>query len=172
MEYRLKVGEDTFPVETDIKDDGNIVLNVGDEEMEIAYTVISDHRIHLVIDGKGVNAYVNDEVDAKSVIINGVSYSIVDIDVLEQKSAGEGAGHNIPDEVTPVMPSVVVSLLVSVGESVAEGQGLIVLSAMKMETTLFAPYAGKVTGVNAAKGDKVMPGDILIEIEKDMDEGD
>jgi len=37
---------------------------------------------------------------------------------------------------------------------------------MKMETTLVAPYDGAVKKVNAAAGDQVMPGLILVEIEK------
>jgi pyruvate carboxylase len=38
---------------------------------------------------------------------------------------------------------------------------------MKMETTLFAPFDGTVKKVNVAEGDKVMPGDILVDIEKE-----
>ena len=38
---------------------------------------------------------------------------------------------------------------------------------MKMETTLTAPFGGKVRTVNVAQGDKVMPGQILIDIDKD-----
>jgi len=170
VEYKLKIGEETFPVEADIKDDNNLVLTVGDDNMEVTHCRISDHRIHLAIDGRRVDAYVADEADGKSIIINGFSYSVADLDVLEQKKAGESGVHNIPDEITPGMPSVVVSVLVKVNDKVEKEQGLVVLSAMKMETTLYAPYSGKVTKVNAAKGDKVMPGDILIEIEKDQDD--
>ncbi len=37
---------------------------------------------------------------------------------------------------------------------------------MKMETTLQAPYAGRVTRINAVEGEKVMPGLILMDIER------
>ncbi len=40
---------------------------------------------------------------------------------------------------------------------------------MKMETTLFAPFDGIVSKVNTKKGDKVMPADILVDIEKNGD---
>ena len=64
------------------------------------------------------------------------------------------------------MPSVVISLLARTGDVVEKGQGLVVVSAMKMETTLYAPYGGKVVKINAGEGDKVMPNDILMDIEK------
>jgi biotin carboxyl carrier protein len=39
---------------------------------------------------------------------------------------------------------------------------------MKMETTLTAPSDGMVKTVNVAEGDKVMPGQILVDIDKDV----
>jgi len=38
---------------------------------------------------------------------------------------------------------------------------------MKMETTLQAPFKGKVLKINVAQGDKVMPGQILADIERE-----
>jgi methylmalonyl-CoA carboxyltransferase small subunit len=42
---------------------------------------------------------------------------------------------------------------------------LMVLEAMKMETTITSPVAGKVTKVNAATGDPVQGGQVLVEFE-------
>jgi biotin carboxyl carrier protein len=69
--------------------------------------------------------------------------------------------------VTPPIPSVVVRILVAEGDRVEKGKGVVVVSAMKMETTLQAPFAGTVLKVNVAEGDKVMPGEILVNIEKE-----
>ena len=68
------------------------------------------------------------------------------------------------------MPAVVIRLLVALGDAVKKGQPLIVLSAMKMEATLYAPYAGTVKKINAAAGEQVMPGLILVEIEQALEE--
>ncbi len=64
------------------------------------------------------------------------------------------------------MPAVVIDTFVAIGDHVTKGQKVIVVSAMKMETTLVAPFDGIVKAVNAKAGDKVTPGDILVEIEK------
>jgi len=55
-------------------------------------------------------------------------------------------------------------VMAEVGQQVAKDDGLVVVSAMKMEFTLTAPYAGEVTAVNTKVGDKANPGDILVEI--------
>ncbi|MFN3535585.1 MAG: acetyl-CoA carboxylase biotin carboxyl carrier protein subunit, partial [Desulfatiglandales bacterium] len=52
------------------------------------------------------------------------------------------------------------------GDLVKEGEPLVVVSAMKMEYTLKAPYGGRVKKVNTRVGAKVNPGDILVDIER------
>ena len=64
------------------------------------------------------------------------------------------------------MPAIVISILIQVGDKVKKGQGIIIVSAMKMETTLFAPFNGTVSKINTSVGNKVMPNDILIDIKK------
>jgi len=72
-----------------------------------------------------------------------------------------------PGEVTPPMPAVVVRILIHEGDRVKRGQGLIVVTAMKMETTLVAPSDGRVKKINTSEGAKVVPGEILVEIEEE-----
>ena len=63
------------------------------------------------------------------------------------------------------MPGSVVSISVSTGESVSPGQKLLVLEAMKMETTLYAERAGRVAEVLVRPGTQVDGGDLLIRLE-------
>jgi acetyl/propionyl-CoA carboxylase alpha subunit/acetyl-CoA carboxylase carboxyltransferase component len=62
-------------------------------------------------------------------------------------------------------PALVVSITVSPGDDVAEGDPLLVLESMKMERTLAAPYAGRVTAVHVAPHVQVDPGTGLLELE-------
>jgi 3-methylcrotonyl-CoA carboxylase alpha subunit len=68
------------------------------------------------------------------------------------------------------MPAVVIAVCVNEGDRIEKGQKVVVVSAMKMETTLVAPYNGMVTRVNVRENDKVMPGDILVDIDEIKDE--
>jgi methylmalonyl-CoA carboxyltransferase small subunit len=60
---------------------------------------------------------------------------------------------------------VVVQASVQVGQQIQVGDVLLVLEAMKMETTITAPIAGKVLKVNASVGDSVQARQVLVEFE-------
>ncbi|HEY5958179.1 MAG TPA: biotin/lipoyl-containing protein [Polyangiaceae bacterium] len=59
---------------------------------------------------------------------------------------------------------VVVSVDVSVGAQVTAGQQLITIEAMKMNTYVTAPFAGKVVEILAGKGKSVLTGDVLVRL--------
>lgn len=63
------------------------------------------------------------------------------------------------------MPATVVAINATPGETVSEGDTLIVLEAMKMELPIKAPRNGVVKAVNCAKGELVQPGVNLLELE-------
>ena len=65
------------------------------------------------------------------------------------------------------MPGLVMRVDVEDGQRVAEGQGLLIVEAMKMENELRARAAGRVRAVHVAAGESVRRGDILIEFEQD-----
>jgi methylmalonyl-CoA carboxyltransferase small subunit len=59
---------------------------------------------------------------------------------------------------------LVVRVLVGVGQEVAANDPLVVLEAMKMESTITAPHAGKVERIDVAPGDAVTAGKVLLEV--------
>ena len=63
------------------------------------------------------------------------------------------------------LPGAVTKVLVAEGDVVAEGDGLVVLEAMKMEHTLRANGAGTVAQVNCAAGEQVDVHDLLVTVE-------
>jgi len=63
------------------------------------------------------------------------------------------------------LPGAITKVLVAAGDTVAEGDGLVVLEAMKMEHTLRAHGAGIVRDVLAAAGQQVDVGDLLVSVE-------
>ena len=63
------------------------------------------------------------------------------------------------------MPGKLVKLLVAVGDSVVEGQGLVVVEAMKMENELKSPKAGKVVELAVKEGQAVESGALLAAVE-------
>lgn len=70
-------------------------------------------------------------------------------------------GHAIK---TP-LPGVIIDVKVNVGDTVAKGQTVVVLEAMKMENNINADRDGKVTDIRVAKGDTVADGAVLVVME-------
>jgi biotin carboxyl carrier protein len=63
------------------------------------------------------------------------------------------------------MPGTVLRVLVAPGEAVQARQPLLVLEAMKMETPVVAPVAGRVTALHVEAGASVAAGAALVTIE-------
>jgi len=66
---------------------------------------------------------------------------------------------------TAPLPGIILDINIEVGAKVTAGQTLLVMEAMKMENNILAEHSGIVKSVNVRKGDSVMQGDLLIEIE-------
>jgi propionyl-CoA carboxylase alpha chain len=80
-----------------------------------------------------------------------------------EDDAAERGG--VAGECRAPLPGAVTKVLVRVGDVVAEGDGLVVLEAMKMEHTLRAHGAGTVQAIHGAPGQQVDVGDLLVELE-------
>ena len=74
-------------------------------------------------------------------------------------AASSGSG-----SVTIPMQGTIVKVAVEVGQSVAVGDAIVILEAMKMENTVVAARSGTVTSVSVAAGDSVNTGDVVAEI--------
>lgn len=60
---------------------------------------------------------------------------------------------------------IVVRVIAQVGQCLQVGDALMTLEAMKMETNLTAPLAGKVAAIRVAQGDNVQAGQVVVEFE-------
>ncbi|MCM1524806.1 MAG: biotin/lipoyl-binding protein [Ruminococcus sp.] len=77
-------------------------------------------------------------------------------------AAPSAAGNGTP--VKAPMPGNILDVKVSVGDTVAVGQVLVVLEAMKMENDIVANAAGKVVSIAVKKGDTVNSDDVIATI--------
>jgi biotin carboxyl carrier protein len=63
------------------------------------------------------------------------------------------------------MPGKVMAVLVSEGDVVEKGQGLVIVEAMKMENEVRSPSAGTVKDIRVKAGDTVVGGAVLVIVE-------
>lgn len=80
----------------------------------------------------------------------------------EKPKAAAPAGAGM--KVTAPLPGTITDIKVKVGDTVKDGDTVIILEAMKMQNNIEAECSGTVTSVLVNKGDTVMEGDALITI--------
>ncbi len=96
--------------------------------------------------------------------------AVVDVEATDERTrhirslGGSSRGTAASGVLKSPMPGLVVRVAVAVGDEVAEGQGLVVLEAMKMENELKAPAAGVVASIRVAVGQTVDKGEVLLEL--------
>lgn len=165
MDYRLEISGRVLDVSTAVPGDRCEARQfvVDGRPYSVVRRSGQPNQLVLTVDGEVVEAFVaNRARGVTEVNVAGRSFTVIDMDRQVRRRGLRGPA--TPGEVTPPMPSVVVGLLVQVGDTVTIGQGLVVVSAMKMEVTLKAPADGVVTKLNTSLHAKVVPGDILVEI--------
>jgi biotin carboxyl carrier protein len=123
------------------------------------YSVIEDgHQFEAMVDEKGAHGF--------DVLVAGRIFHLESVDertkLLAQSAAPLASG---PQTVAAEMPGKVVKIVVPVGEPVCEGQGVVVLEAMKMENEIPAPIAGIVKEISVSEGQTVEAGAPLFTIE-------
>ncbi|WP_280169347.1 pyruvate carboxylase [Priestia megaterium] len=71
-----------------------------------------------------------------------------------------------PTHIGATMPGTVIKVLVQKGDKVSKGEHLLITEAMKMETTIQAPFSGIVKDIYVSNGESIQPGNLLIELFK------
>ena len=113
----------------------------------------------LIIDGdRRTRVYATVDGQTAWVFHEGVVYEIgTDAPARTRGAAALGS-------LTAPMPATVLHVKVNVGDTVAHGDVLIILEAMKLELPVRAPGDGRVTAIHCRPGQLVQPDSSLIDI--------
>ncbi|MEM6531539.1 MAG: biotin/lipoyl-containing protein [Myxococcota bacterium] len=166
------------------------VAIVNGEEKQVEIVEVAPDRYRLTIDGRVLELDARHTDDTSmSLLVDHHAFGVeservnqseqnlkikgevVSVEVLDlrrvqlRRSQESMGGLDGPTEISSPMPGKVVAVLVKDGDEVTEGQGLVVVEAMKMENELRSPKNGVVQSVKAAEGDAVDGGAVLCVVE-------
>ena len=117
---------------------------------------------HIEISGRRYRFYVHRNRDAYTVWLNGRTYRLL-------RAGKSGSQQTLANastgEIRAPMPGKILRVEVTVGDSVAEKQTVVVMESMKMETSLPAPQAGRVKDIRCAAGQTAEMGQLLMILE-------
>ena len=102
------------------------------------------------------------KLEGGKALVNGQSFDIsVEDGIAEAPAPKGGKEHHY---IEAPLPGLVLRLVKKPGDKVAEGEAVLVIESMKMETAINAPVAGVVEGIPVVQGQKIAAGDILAKI--------
>lgn len=157
--------EGKAPILVDVKElpSGELEVEVNGRRVPVDLAVL-ERELSLRIDGQVIDLVTEGELPELGMIAFGQrAYVRVTSDRLRAamaaKSDKAGAGERV---LKSPMPGRVVKVLVAEGDQVKQGQGLIIVEAMKMENELKAKSDGTVASVHVKATDTVEGGAKLI----------
>ena len=140
---------------------GQFSVTHDGETVRLGVIALDGTAVRVELADRVVTADLLIEPARVSVFADGRSYSFDLIDPLAGADTDQEGG----DTVVAPMPGLVQAVLTEVGTSVAKGDALLVLEAMKMEHTLTAPRDGVVAEISVTAGDQVTDGSLLLALE-------
>ena len=163
MTYSFKLDNQIYKVNIE-EEDNNVVVQVNGEDYPVEYTRLDDNLYSIIINDKSFTIGTFKQGKQIQVFHAGNLYELEAISDRElSKSGGVGSGL----EIIAPMPSRVVKLLKNEGDDVAEGEAVVVVEAMKMESELKALQAGKIKTIKVSEGDAVEAKTLLVVLAED-----
>ncbi|MBD78832.1 MAG: acetyl-CoA carboxylase biotin carboxyl carrier protein subunit [Crocinitomicaceae bacterium] len=143
-------------------------IELDGEQINIDLLENKDGSFHIIHDSRGYTMKIISANPSKKefeIEVNGTIYSLSAKDkyddLLERLGMDLSTEENAEDLIAP-MPGLVLDVKVEVGQSVAKGDLLLVLEAMKMENNIKCPADGVIKSIEVEQGVAVAKGQVLI----------
>lgn len=137
------------------------MVSAGAEQASVQLRHLDGETLGLQIGSQSVTATVVRHHETVHVFCQGQHLELDYADPLLHAGASEAEAGRL----TAPMPGKIVALLVAIGQTVAKGDALLIMEAMKMEHTIAAPRAGVVKELRYLIGDQVTDGAQLLTFE-------
>ena len=148
--------------------------SINNQPFEIDRVKSSENNWHILKDGKSYNIEIlkvdkiAKQVDLK---LNGKLSSVKlsdQFDALLKSLGMDNLAAKKVLELKAPMPGLVLSVLVNEGDTIVKGDSLLVLEAMKMESTVISPVIGTIKSVFLKEGSLIEQDDLIIEIQPNL----
>lgn len=162
MKYVAQVGDHTYEIEID--DSGTVRFD--GRPLQVSLLQVGPLGLYsLLIENRSRELVVEETQQGYRVTLGSRTFHVRVADERELRLAGSRIGPvtSAGDlHIKAPIPGLVVRVLVRGGETVASGQPLVILEAMKMENELRAPRVGTVGDIKVKAGERVEQGAVLL----------
>jgi biotin carboxyl carrier protein len=165
MTFNVIIADRTHRLELR-KREGSWLAKLDEHEMEVDAALTARDVISILIGGKAYEVKRERSLNGEThMIVGSARYSVQVEDPRSLRTRRATAAHaQGPQNVTAPMPGKIVRILVSKGQEVEPGEGIVVIEAMKMQNVLKSPKQGTVQHIMVTESSNVNAGDILVTI--------
>ncbi len=172
MQRKISIGERTFALELlssgkngDVRFRFEAEGSGAGDGRDASVIEVAPGIWSVLIDGRAYEARVLSDDGPVVVEINGERYPVTVEDPRRRNPARRMQADTGRVSITAPMPGRIVRVLGAEGDSVAAGQGIVVMEAMKMQNELKSPRAGRIASLSAREGETVAAGAVLAVVE-------
>lgn len=170
MEYKIDELEPTFNGEiTETSGNMNYVIKINDKEHQVKILSMDSKGLEFILDQQYHKVkYLENSTNKMNIVIDNVPISIkmhTSLDEIVYKNSGGASTVGGELMLKSQIPGKVVSVAVSEGDSVNQGDTVCVLESMKMQVSVKAHKAGAIKSIKIKQGGTVAKGDPIAEIE-------
>ena len=168
MEFRLKGNATSHQVDIRSLPSG-LEVTIDGQEYTVDLVKLNKQTLSLILDGTSHDIYFTEHQGLITVTVDSSQFQI-EKDVRksgkkEHRKTNANVGSE-PIEIFAPMPGKIIKLLCSQDCEVSEGEGLLIIEAMKMENELTSPASGKIQKIHVTEGATVEADETLISIGK------
>jgi len=158
MSYEVKLKDRTAKIDVISHNGNKLLVSVDGKEYALDFVRISKGSYSIIYENRSYNVELIPVNGIKKYNVNTTKHSF-EVEIIDAESKYLASRRESEEEADSVIsspiPGKIVKLYVKEGDRVEEGQTLVVISAMKMESEFRASGKGVVTAVNAQEGDSV-----------------
>ncbi|NNL87073.1 MAG: biotin/lipoyl-binding protein [Myxococcales bacterium] len=166
MIYEVSEGKESTRVELHETGENHYEVKIDGETLHVDVTKSARTIYSVIEDGRQYEAMVDERRgDRLDISLGGRMFHL---DVVDERTrllaeAGSSAPTG-PQTVAADMPGKIVKIEAAVGQTVSEGEVILIIEAMKMENPIASPIDGVVKELGAAEGDAVDGGAMLFTV--------
>jgi biotin carboxyl carrier protein len=162
MDERLRYGGLSFEVEVRRSSEGKATVRIQDDKHDVVNITRQGDQLSFELSGR---SYAFDVFATPDEVWLAGPMGTRRFELVLESAADS----SFEDALRSKMPGVVLQIVAEPGATVHVGEPLLILEAMKMEHQVVAPSAGTVRGYPVTAGQRVMPGDLLVDFEPDAE---
>lgn len=164
MKYITTIDDREFQIE--IVDDHKVIIDGTAYEVDFD-TVSNQPVFSLLVDGRSYESYIYPGEEGWQVFLFGTLY-LATVEDERERRLRAASGGNVVERgeyfLKAPMPGLVISIPVSEGQQIEQGDVLVILESMKMQNELKSPRAGTISRLRVAPGDNVEQRQTLLSV--------